>query len=255
MKIGFIQYAPVTGDKEKNLEKIRGLIKVEHSDIFVLPEMGMTGYPTNTKEELLNNAETMDGQLIKSLAEIAKENDTCIVVGMPEIVGDKVFNTTVAVSADGLLAKYQKAHLFMEEKNCLYSGTTQPVIFKFKGFNIALGICYDYMFPEFWRKLALAGADLFCNTANFVFDYGFRVMQVRSIENGVFSITVNRVGEEDGILYRGGSEIVDNRGNILAKANETEEKAYVVDVDLNKSKDKQWNRLNNLFADRREEIY
>jgi predicted amidohydrolase len=255
MKVGFIQYAPVTGDKEKNLEKIKTLIKGEKADIFVLPEMGMTGYPTGTREELVSNAETMDGPLVKSLIQIAKENDTCLVVGMPEIVDDKIFNTTVAVNKDGLLAKYQKAHLFMEEKNCLDSGTTQPVIFKLQGFKIALGICYDYMFPEFWRKLALAQADLFCNTANFVFDYGFRVMQVRSIENGVFSITVNRVGEEDGILYRGGSEIVDNRGNILVKANETEEKAYTKEVDLNLSKDKQWNRLNNLFADRREDIY
>lgn len=250
-----MQYAPATGDKKKNLGTIKKLLKGIDVDLVVLPEMGTTGYPTSSKEELLKKAETMDGPLIKSLTELAKEHGTCLIVGMPEIVGEDVYNTTVAVGPEGLLKKHQKTHLFMEEKKFFKGGTTEPSLFNWRGANIGMGVCYDYMFPEFWRKLALEGADLFCNTANFVFDYGFRVMEVRAIENGVFSITVNRIGEEDEIVYKGGSEIVDNRGNILVKANEHEEKVYVVEVDLNLSKDKQWNRINNLFADRREDLY
>lgn len=255
MKIGFLQYSSVTAKKEENLSKIKNLLVGVKADIFVLPEMGTTGYPTNTREELLANAESDQGYLVEELTKIAKEHDTCLIVGIPEIINDKVYNTSVAVGPTGLIAKHQKSHLFMEEKGCFEPGQTPPAIFEWRGAKIGVGICYDYMFPEFWRKLGLDGADLFCNTANFVFDYGFRIMQVRSIENGVFSITVNRTGTEGEIVYKGGSEIVDNRGNILVKANNFEEKAYVVDVDLSLSKNKQWNRINNLYEDRREDLY
>ncbi len=255
MKIGFLQYAPITGDKKANLKKIRKLLAETEAELFVLPEMGTTGYPTSTREELLNNAEDDKGFLVSELTKIAKEHNACLIVGIPEIIEDKVYNTSVVVGPDGLITKQQKAHLFMEEQGCFEKGYTKPTLFEWKGFKIGVGVCYDYMFPEFWRKIALDGADLFCNTANFVFDYGFRVMQVRSIENGVFSITVNRVGSEGEILYKGGSEIVDNRGNILVKANNFEEKAYVLDLDLSLSRDKQWNKLNNLFKDRREDLY
>lgn len=255
MKIGFIQYSPVVGDKYKNLEKIKYLLQDTKADLFVLPEMGTTGYTTNTRDDLLNTAESLNGFLIAELTKIAKENDTCLIVGMPEIIDDKVYNTSVVVGPDGLITKHQKSHLFMEEIGVFEPGQTKPTLFEWRGSKIGLGICYDYMFPEFWRTLGLGGADLFCNTANFFFDYGFRLMQVRSIENGVFSITANRTGTEDNFVYKGGSEIVDNTGKILVKADESEEKAYVVDIDLALSRNKQWNKYNNLFGDRRVDLY
>ncbi|MBP9802993.1 MAG: acyltransferase [Candidatus Pacebacteria bacterium] len=255
MKIGFLQYAPITGDKKANLNKIKNLLRGVEADLIVLPEMGMTGYTTETREDLINASESINGNLISELTLVAKEHDLCLIVGFPENIEDNIYNTSVAIGPEGVIAKQQKAHLFMEENGCFEMGTTKPSLFNWKGFNIGIGVCYDYMFPEFWRKIALEGADLFCNTANFVFDYGFKIMQARSIENGVFSITVNRTGEEWGIKYKGGSEIVDNRGNVLVKANDSEEKAYVVEVDLANSRDKQWNRLNNLFKDRREDLY
>lgn len=255
MKIGYIQYSPIVGDKDKNLETIKRLIKNNSGDIFVLPEMGTTGYTTNTKEELLRNAEPQDGFLVQELTKIAKENDTCLIVGMPEMIDGKVYNTSVVIGPDGLITKHQKSHLFMEEIGVFEPGQTKPTLFEWRGAKIGLGVCYDYMFPEFWRVLGLGGADLFVNTANFYFDYGFRVMQVRSIENGVFSITSNRTGTEDNFTYKGGSEIVDNTGKVIAKASEKEEEVCVVEVDLTLSRSKQWNKYNNLFGDRREDLY
>lgn len=255
MKIGFMQYTLAVGDKQKNLDKIKTLLLGTKADLFVLPEMGMTGYTIKSKEELLSNAESQDGFLVQELTKIAKENDTCLIVGMPEVIDGKVYNTSVVIGPDGLITKHQKSHLFMEETGYFEPGQTKPTLFEWRGAKIGLGVCYDYMFPEFWRVLGLGGADLFVNTANFYFDYGFRVMQVRSIENGVFSITSNRTGTEDNFTYKGGSEIVDNTGKVLVKASETEEKAYVIDVDLTLSRNKQWNRYNNLFGDRREDLY
>lgn len=255
MKIGYVQYSPIIGEKEKNLEIIKRLLNGVSGDLFVLPEMGTTGYPDSTKEKLLKSAEKLDGFLVTELTKIAKEKNACLVVGLPEVEGENVYNTTVVVGPEGLIASHQKSHLFMEEKKNFSAGKTPPTIFEWKGSKIGVGVCYDYMFPEFWRKMALKGVRLFCNTANFVSEYGFPVMRVRSIENGVFSITTNRVGMDGEQMYKGGSEIVDNRGHVLSKASDFDEEVEVVDVDLNLADDKVWNKINDLFKDRREELY
>lgn len=152
------------------------------------------------------------------------------------------------------MAKHQKTHLFLRENLYFSPGTTPPRLFEWNGVKIGLGVCYDYMFPEYWRVLGLGGADIFCNTANFVYEYGFKMMQARSIENGVFSICTNRTGAERGSLFNGGSEIVDPRGNILRRAGAGEESS-VVEIDPLQARDKRWNPYNDLFKDRRPEMY
>jgi len=255
MKIGYVQYSPIVGEKDKNLEIIKRLLQNVSGDLFVLPEMGLTSYPKLTKESLLKHAEKLDGYLVTELTKIAKDKNACIIVGMPEVDDDKIYNTTVVVGPNGLIASHQKSHLFMEEKGSFTPGKTKPSIFEWQGNKIGLGVCYDYMFPEFWRKMALDGARLFCNTANFISNYGLPIMRTRSIENGVFSITTNRTGVDGKEVFTGGSEIIDNRGNLLAKASNSDEEVMVVEVDLSEADDKTWNKINNLMDDRREELY
>jgi len=255
MKIGFIQFAPKFGDKKTNLEKIKKLVSSTGADLLVFPEMCTTGYMVKNRLELKMLAEKIpSGPTTKVLIKIAKENDCCLIIGMPEIVGNKIFSSAVVITDKGVITKHQKTHLFLKEKLFFNKGTTTPQVFKWRGVRVGLGVCYDYMFPEFWRKLALDGADVFCNVANFVFDYGYKIMQVRSIENGVFSITVNRIGKERGQKFNGGSEIVNNRGNIIKKSNKRED-IYVIDFDPLKSRNKKWNKYNDLIKDRRPEMY
>lgn len=255
MKIGFIQFAPKFGDKNRNIEKIKKFVSKTDASLLVFPEMCTTGYMFKNKLELLKFAEKIpNGPTVKKLIKIAKENKCCLIFGMPEISNKKIFNTAVVVGPKGFIVKHQKSHLFLKETILFNKGTTKPTLFKRKNTKIGLGICYDYMFPEYWRKLALEGVVLFCNTANFVFDYGFKMMQARSIENGVFSITVNRTGKERGQIFKGGSEIIDNKGNILVKEG-NKEKTHVFDLDLSKAKNKKWNKYNDLIKDRRPEIY
>jgi len=255
MKIGFIQFAPKFGDQKYNLKKIKELVSSVKADLLVLPEMSTTGYMVKSKLELKRLAERIsDGSTIKMLTSVAKKNNCCLIVGIPELKGRKIFNSSVAITNKGVIAKHQKTHLFLKEKLFFNPGTTKPQIFKWKGIRIGLGVCYDYMFPEFWRELAIKKADVFCNTANFVFNFGFKVMQTRSVENGVFSVTVNRVGKERGQRFYGGSEIVDNKGNVLKKAGEKEE-VFVINLDLIKSRSKKWNKYNDLIKDRRPEMY
>lgn len=255
MKIGFAQFDCKLGDKEKNLAAIERLTKKANADVLVFPELCITGYQLKNKAHARELAESVsDGSTSRRLTKIAHENNTLIVAGMIELVDKTVADTSIAVSPNGYIAKHQKLHLFLREKGIFISGKTRPKIFTWRGVRIGLGVCYDYMFPEFWRSLAMQGADIFCNTANFVYDYGFKMMQARAIENGVFSVCANRVGTERGTVFRGGSEIVNNRGNVLAKAG-LEEEVIVIDLDLKKSRNKQWNPYNDLLKDRRPDMY
>ncbi len=65
MKVGFVQFCPIFGKKEENLEKVEKLIQREEADLLVLPELFNTGYIFADKEEL------------KSLAEEVHEGETC----------------------------------------------------------------------------------------------------------------------------------------------------------------------------------
>ncbi|MFH1252797.1 MAG: nitrilase-related carbon-nitrogen hydrolase [Candidatus Uhrbacteria bacterium] len=255
MKIGLGQFAPRFDDKNYNLKQIEKIVSSASVDLWVFPEMSVTGYMVNNRKELLDLSEEISSSpSIEKLQEVARINKTVLLVGLPEKIGREIFNTVVVVGPDGLITKNQKSHLFLKEKLYFSSGQIGPTMFNLGKTKIGLGICYDYMFPEFWRALALDGADLFCCPANFVFRYGFDLMRVRSIENGVASICVNRVGEERGQNFFGESQAVDCRGNIVYRAG-GEEEFKVVEIDPALSRDKKWNPYNDLILDRRPEIY
>lgn len=111
------------------------------------------------------------------------------------------------------------------------------------------------MFPEAWRTLALNGADIFCNTANLVYPYCLKAMEVRSMENGVYSIVANRIGIERGNKFFGNSKIIDVRGDMIKQSSSEGEEVNIVEVDIEKARNKQWNPFNDLFKNRRTDLY
>jgi N-carbamoylputrescine amidase len=80
------------------------------------------------------------------------------------------------------------------------------------------------------------------------------MMRARAIENGVFVFCVNRTGVERGNKFFGDSEAVDNRGNVLYKAGKNEV-IKTITIDPENTKNKKWNEYNDLFLDRRPELY
>lgn len=120
-------------------------------------------------------------------------------------------------------------------------------------------ICFDWVFPEAARTLALRGADLLCHPANLVLNYCQRAMQTRSLENGVFSITANRTGTErrprGELSFTGQSQIVGTRGEIIASAGPDEEAVVIREVDPAAAREKMMTANNHLLADRRPAFY
>lgn len=255
MKIGIGQIDPKFGDKKKNLENIQNIVESKKADLWIFPEMCIGGYMFNDKNELKDVAKDIsNSNTVGQLAEMAKKQNILIIAGLPEIKSNKMYITAVVVGPNGLMAKNQKTHLFLKEKLLFEPGTTGPTMFEYRGAKIGLGVCYDYMFPEYWRNLALRGADIFINIANFVYDYGFYMMRARAIENGVYSVCVNRTGEERGQKFFGSSELLNSRGKLLYKGGKIAESS-VWEIDPALARNKKWNPYNDVIEDRRPEYY
>jgi len=121
-----------------------------------------------------------------------------------------------------------------------------------KGLRLGMMICFDWIFPEVARKLALAGADLICHPANLVIPGKCNYSMVtRCVENRVFAITANRCGSERGVDFVGGSQIVAPDGTVIHRTPEQNEELLVCEIDPSQARDKRINSRNDLFADRR----
>ena len=260
MKIGFLQFDCQFGEKEKNLNKAAELINICSSNLWVLPELFSTGYLFTSHQELDQLSEKIpEGETTRFLLQLANKNKTTIVAGIAEKADNEFFNSAICVSEKGFIGCYRKIHLFDREKMWFQSGILPFEVFDLTEYKIGIMICFDWIFPEAARTLALKGADIICHPSNLVLPYCQSAMITRCIENKVFAVTANRIGSENRggvkLVFTGGSEIVTPNGEILARASSDREEVSVVEVDPLKARDKNITSENNLFKDRREDLY
>ena len=259
MKIGYIQFRPRFGEKERNLKRaIRFLEKgaSQEADLMVLPELFNTGYVFRSKDEVERLSEKVpEGETTKTLAVFADENHLHIVAGVCEKSGDKFFNSAVLVSPDGNVSVYRKTHLFYEEKIWFSPGNSSFPAYDVGKARIGIMICYDWFFPEVIRILSLRGAQIICHPSNLVLPYCQKAMLGAAVQNRVFIITANRVGTEGGVRFTGKSQIVAPNMEILASSGRNCEEVKVVDVNPKDADSKRINEYNDLWADRRTELY
>lgn len=260
MKIGYIQFNPRFGDKEYNLQKVAGMISGFPADLLVLPEMFNTGYLFLYKEELAKAAEPIPaGPTTQFLIGLARKERVHLVAGLAEEHGRRLFNSAALVSPQGWVRTYRKSHLFIDEKSLYHPGDTGFTVFDVGTARVGVMICFDWIYPESARVLALKGADIICHPASLVLPYCQKAMVTRCLENGVFAVTANRTGTETrgekSLTYSGSSQITGPRGEILAQASADEEGVGVVEIDPARARNKMVTERNDLLADRRPDLY
>ena len=260
-RVGFIQNSPVFGEIEYNLSIAESLLTQNTADLTILPELFSTGYHFLNKEEALNLSEVIpEGTTTQSLIRICKKSQTAVIAGIAERDGSHLYNSAVIVGKNGYLGKYRKIHLFGTEKNCFDQGNLPLTVFNIGSARVGVMICFDWRFPETARTLALGGADIIAHPSNLVLPHCPQAIITRCLENRIFIVTADRIGTEERIPehpihFIGQSQIVDPDGNILYRASEKKEESRVVDLDINYARNKFINSSNNLFADRRTELY
>ena len=260
MKIGFMQFSPNFGDVQVNLDKICEELNSVDADLVVIPELANSGYLFKSIDEVSELAEEIPGPTTERLQSLANDNQSHYIMGMPERAGDQFFNSAVFVGPSGVIGVYRKAHLFYEEKLYFSPGDTGFSIFDMGDVKVGVLICFDHLFPEAARSLALQGAQIICYPSNLVLPtYGQLTTRVRAVENQVFTILANRSGKEDRgdkkLTYTGCSQIVGPDGNVLAEAAATGDSVQIVEIDPELALDKRITERNDLFGDRRPELY
>ncbi|MFX1371775.1 MAG: nitrilase-related carbon-nitrogen hydrolase [Promethearchaeota archaeon] len=259
MKIGYIQTSPIFGDKERNIKQVEQLISETTADLLVLPELFATGYAFTSRNEALSLAEDEKGRTAKFLMKLAKDTKATVVGGYIEKSGEKIYNAAMIVSSKEVIGTYRKIHLYYKEKLWFSPGDKSFQIFRINGINIGIMICFDWIFPETVRSLALLGAEIIAHPANLVLPYCQNAMVTRCLENRVYAITSNRIGREkrgsDDFKFTGRSQITSYNGEILSSGPKEKKFIHVVDIDIDKAKNKNLNDFNNLFEDRRPNFY
>jgi len=260
LKVGFLQLRPKFGEVRDNVRAAQSLLMNVSDATIVLPELFNTGYLFRSQDELDLLAESVTtGYTVTEMKKLAKQSNLNIVFGMAEKQGRKYYNTAVLVTQSGKTFAYRKTHLFDREKLFFSAGDKGYAVHQVEGARIGMMVCFDWIFPEVARVLALEGAQIICHPANLVLPYCQDAMRTRSIENRVYTVTANRIGGEKrgsvSISFTGNSQIVDPNGNVLAHAGDRSESLKIVEIRVEEADNKAITTNNDLFKDRRVSLY
>jgi predicted amidohydrolase len=187
-----------------------------------------------------------------------------------------VFNTTCLIGPDGILSKYRKVHPWIpwevhtSPHDLLAAGYNEPLfpVVETEIGKIGAAICYDWLFPEAIRQLALAGAEILVRVSAYMDPWGATppmdwwtiVNRVRALENMAYVVAANQAASLENYPpfgWPGGSMIVDYDGRILAQADPGPgEKIVVGPIDLAALRaDRQRRRGHNMQGHLRMEAY
>ncbi len=268
IKVGAIQFEPIFGEKERNIDKMAKLVDEaanQGAELVVLPEMANSGYVFATRDEAYKLAEQVpDGPTIRRLESIARERNIYIVSGVCEREGTTLYNTAVLVGPEGYIGKYRKLHLWDIDKTWAEPGDLGLPVYKLPFGRLGMIICYDGWFPETTRILTLQGADIICDPANWVVipnritaenPIPAYVHMVMAHVNGVFLICADRIGEERGVMFLGSSCICGPNGFVAGPASFDKEEILIAEINLMDARRKQWTQFNHILADRRTDLY
>lgn len=261
MKLAVYQFAPDFGEKEANLRKIQDAVSGIECDLLVLPELALTGYQFISLEEIEELSENVpDGTTCEALGELACETGGHVICGLAEKAGDEYFNCAVLVGSDGVVGRYRKAHLFMDEKKWFAQGDSGFEVFDIGTVRVGVIICFDWLFPEVTRILALRGAQVVVQPANLILPWCQQIALARAWENKVYFVTTNRTGSENRgdrgeLRFTGQSQVVTPSGELLFRLGEEESALKIVEIEPTLADDKSATELNDIFKDRRLDLY
>ena len=213
--------------------------------------------------DLARLAETVPGPTVEAFRSLARELGVVLVLNLYERDGDRFFDTSPVIDADGtLLGRTRMAHITdyegFHEQGYYAPGDTGAPVYDTAAGKIGVAICYDRHYPEYMRMLALAGAEVVVvPQAGAVDEWPEGLyeaeMRVAAFHNGFFVALCNRVGPEERLVFGGESFVCGPDGVVLARAGKGIDEVLYVDMDLSQVGKSHARTL--FLRDRRPEIY
>lgn len=211
-------------DKERNYLHLESQLKMceeNGTDLFLLPEMSFTGFSMNTDLTKENDLST-----VKRMTAYAKQYHMDIGFGWVKDCGEKSENHYTVINRKGdVISDYVKIHPFSYGKeNTKFQGGSKLSYFEICGLKFTTFICYDLRFSEVFQ-IASGEADVIVVAANWPqkrAQHWKCLLQARAIENQVYILGVNCVGNINGIHYSGDSCVIAPDGEIISQLSEQE---------------------------------
>ena len=198
-------------DRQKHVailvDKVSERLSEQEADLVVLPELSTVEYSRESFDQLGCLAETLDGQSVGLMREMAVKFSVAVVFGMPRKIDNHFVISQIALDQDGeLLGCYDKLHI------CQYGASMEKeyfqrgdglTIFEVAGFRFAPIICYDIRIPELSRALAIDhGVDCILHCGAYFRDESFASWHAfattRALENQLYLLSLNRAGADYG---------------------------------------------------------
>ncbi len=224
-RVAAVQMEPKLGRLDTNLEQILNWLEpaaMGGAKLVVFPECALSGYGFSSREEGLAHAVSLDSTYVAKVVAACARHQCFCVFGLLERDGDRLFNACVLAGPTGVVGRYRKVHLpFLGVDMFVDPGDRPFAVHDAGGVKVGMHICYDAGFPETARILTLLGADLLVLPTNWPTHSecaAEHMIPTRAMENTVYVMAVNRVGEESGFRFIGASSIVDPKGRVLARA-------------------------------------
>ena len=225
--------APFGRDLDEDLARIArvlGEARAAGAELVLLPESALGGYirEGGVAPDVPAGLDP-DGPEIAALVALA--GDTVVCAGYTEADGGQLYSSAVCVSGDGVLGRQRKVHLPPGERFAFRPGDGFAA-FDTPAGRVGMLLCYDKLFPEAVRALALDGAEIACCLAAWPVDRlaparrvrddrqtrHFAVVdQARAVENQIFFASANQTGPWGPLRFLGGARVVDPDGVVLAR--------------------------------------
>lgn len=267
MKIALVQQA-VSADIERNI--VRGIEAARRAagagaSLVLYPELAFTPFypqaPPAGDVRVL--AETVPGPTTERFQSLARELGVVIVFNLFERDGDRTYDCSPVIDADGtLLGRTRMVHITeypcFHEQQYYAPGDLGAPVFDSRVGRIGVAICYDRHFPEYMRALGLSGADLVLVPQAGVVDEwpaGFfeAEMQTAAFQNGYFVALCNRVGQEERLGFAGESFVCGPEGGVRGRAAKGQDEVLVTEIDLSDAARSHARQV--LLRDRRPDLY
>lgn len=198
--------------------EIGAVARDEGARLVIFPEAALTGYVFESEAEALDGAVETSGPEVAALGEACAEAGAWAVAGAVERDAGRAYNAAFLVGPEGLVGRYRKVHTLCLGVDRFARRGAGFQVWDLPIGRIGLNICYDGTFPESSRTLKLLGAQLIVLPTNWPRLTMKRAQTtMRAYENHVFYFAVNRVGEERGTVFPGGSMAVGVEGDMLAE--------------------------------------
>ncbi len=241
LRLALGQINCTVGDLQGNTQKVLEILRRARQmgiDLVAFPELTIPGYPP--EDLLLNPGFIKDNR--KALDQVARATrGLTAIVGFADMTDD-IYNAAAVLHDGAIAAIYHKTYLpnyGVFDENRYFQVGEEILVIELNGAVIGVSICEDIWYPAdpMHTQCIQAGAELVINISSSPYHRGkkdsrLRMLATRAYDYSTIVAYVNMVGGQDELVFDGGSLVLDQRGEIIAKAKEFEEDLLIVDADL-----------------------